>query len=810
MLLQDFLYGARILRKSPGFTAVAVLTLALGIGANLALFSYVDALWLRPLPVPEAERVVRVYTSNPSSQGEIERGYSSYPDFLDLRASAHSLSGLGLMQLRGAMYDDGSQSRLVRAAMVSDNFFDVLQPRLVAGRTFGEAEMRDFSGLAVVISYGFWQRAFHRDPTLPGHTITLDRRRLVVLGVLPRGFRATWAEAVPDIWIPFSTWKQFRAGEGSRFVNREFRDYELFGRLADGVTLQQARAELAGIAGRLALTYPKTNTGARVGVFAEKDTRGSDAASSGILLLSIAGLVLLIACANVSSLLLARAEHRRREIATRIAIGASRARIAMQLFVETAALAVLGGAAAVVLARWTLQALPSLMPQTTIPVFVDAYLSSRGMLAAIAVTAIAMLVFGLAPAFSASRLSPAEGIRQTGSTGSSRASMRSILVIAQVALSLVLVVGAGLLVKSVWNGMRMNPGFDAQQQMLVVDFAATPGNNSENQRVVEEARRRIGALPGVAETAFGMRIPFGMSGSGATHKVFVPETGSGTTDGVTINFVPVSDHYFDVLGTRLLHGRPIERHDVESGARVMVVNQQFAMRFWPNQDPLGHTVRLDRSDGSEYEIVGLVEDGKYSDIQEEAKPCFFIPLKPYDYGEVSMAIKTSATASSLAAPVRETLRSVDKDVAILNVVTLREHMGLALYDQRVKSRLITTLGGLGLALAGIGLYGLMAFLVNRRTQEIGLRLALGSSRAAIFRITLAQALRLGGIGVAIGLITAIPATRLLRSMLVGVGPGDPVVFLSGIAILLLAALVAALAPARNAVRVDPMKALRSE
>jgi putative ABC transport system permease protein len=234
------------------------------------------------------------------------------------------------------------------------------------------------------------------------------------------------------------------------------------------------------------------------------------------------------------------------------------------------------------------------------------------------------------------------------------------------------------------------------------------------------------------------------------------------------------------------------------------------MRFWPNQDPLGHTVRLDRSDGNEYEIVGLVEDGKYSDIQEDPKPCFFIPLKPYDYGEISMAIKTSATASSLAAPVRQALRSVDQDVAILNVVTLREHMGLALYDQRVKSRLITTLGALGLALAGIGLYGLMAFLVSRRTQEIGVRLALGSSRAAIFRLTLAQALRLGAFGIVIGLAAAIPATRLLRSMLVGVAPGDLAVFLSGIGILLFAALVASLAPARSAVKVDPLKALRSE
>ena len=810
MLVQDFLYGLRILRKSPGFTSVAVLTLALGIGANLALFSYVDALWLSPLPVPQPDRVVRIYTSNPGSHGEVEQGFSSYPDFQDLRADSRTFSGVGLMQQRGAMYDDGSQTRLVIAAMVSDNFFDVLQPRAVAGRTFREAEMREFSGLAVVISYSFWQRAFNRDRALPGRTITLDRQRLVVLGVLPRGFRATSAEVVPDVWIPFSTWKQFRAGEQARFANREFRDYDLFGRLAQGVTLPQARAELAGIASRLALAYPRTNNASRFSVLLERETRGSDAASSGVLLLSIAIFVLLIACANVSSLLLARAEHRRRELATRIALGASRTRIATQLLVETSTLAVLGGISALVLARWILQALPSLLPQTSIPVFVDAYLSSRGLVVAIIVASASLFMFGLVPAFSASSLSPVEGIKQASSLVASRAAMRSALVIGQVALSLVLVVSAGLLLKSVWNGMHMNPGFDAQQQMLVADFAPSFKTDAENQHMIEEARRRINALPGVAATAFGMRIPFGLSGGGATHKVFVPELPATAPRGVTINFVPVSDHYFEVLGTRLLHGRSIDRQDVEGGARVMIVNQQFASRFWPNQDPLGRTVRLDRADGSEYQIIGLVEDGKYSDIQEDAKPYFFIPLKSYDYGEVSMVIKTSAASSSLISPVRQALRSVDNDVAILNLVTLREHMGLALYDQRVKSRLIAALGALGLALAAIGLYGLMAFLVSRRTREIGVRLALGSSRAAIFRLTLAQALRLGAIGVAIGSLAAVPATRLLRSMLVAVSPVDPIVFACAIFVLLFAAIVAALAPARNAVRIDPIKALRAE
>jgi predicted permease len=346
--------------------------------------------------------------------------------------------------------------------------------------------------------------------------------------------------------------------------------------------------------------------------------------------------------------------------------------------------------------------------------------------------------------------------------------------------------------------------------MLVADFAPGLKTDAENQHMIEEARRRINALPGVAATAFGMRIPFGLSGGGATHKVFVPELPATAPRGVTINFVPVSDHYFEVLGTRLLHGRSIDRQDVEGGARVMIVNQQFASRFWPNQDPLGRTVRLDRADGSEYQIIGLVEDGKYSDIQEDAKPYFFIPLKSYDYGEVSMVIKTSAASSSLISPVRQALRSVDNDVAILNLVTLREHMGLALYDQRVKSRLIAALGALGLALAAIGLYGLMAFLVSRRTREIGVRLALGSSRAAIFRLTLAQALRLGAIGVAIGSLAAVPATRLLRSMLVAVSPVDPIVFACAIFVLLFAAIVAALAPARNAVRIDPIKALRAE
>jgi len=809
--VQDIRYGFRMLRKSPGFTLIAVVTLAVGIGANVAIFSYVDELWLRPMPVPHADRVVRIFTSNPSSQGEIERGYSSYPDFEDLRRNAKTLSGVALHEGRGAMLDDGVQNKLVTVSVVSDNFFDVLQPNPAVGRLFSERELRNAPSLEIVLSYPFWRHQYNGDPSIVGQTIIVDRQHVTVLGVLPRSFRDTGAMMVRDLWIPMSTFQQIRP-EKEKLSSRKLRDYDLFARLRDGVSLQQSKAELESIAAQLAQAYPDTNSGRKLMLAPEGQTRDDEIASLGLTLLGVAALVLVIACSNVASLLIARSEYRRHEIATRIALGASRVRIARQLLAETVILACAGTLAALLLGDAVLRALPALMPQMIVSVGVDAYLSWRGFVAALALTIASMFLFGTIPALLASRLMPMAALKQRGiESGRVRPTARNLLVVAQFALSLVLVVGAGLLVRSVLNGLALDPGFNAHQQMLVLEISPDVGTPQGDLAFVREARRRIERLPGVTATAVGMRIPFGMSGGGVTHKVFVPGSlASNDREGATINFDPVGDRFFDVLGTRLIRGRAIDQHDLDINARVVVVNQQMAIRFWPKDDPIGKRLRLEKIDGEEYSVIGVAEDGKYNDFEEAPLPYFFIPMKLEDYGELAMAVKTSGDPGSLADPIRRTLRDINRNVAILGLLSLHEHVREALYEERVAAGLIATLGALGLLLAAVGIYGLTSFIVRRRTQEIGVRLALGAQRSGIFRLIIGHALALTVIGAVIGAVGSVAATRMLKSLLIGIAPTDVFALAAGVAVLMAATFVAALTPAVGATRVDPMVALREE
>ena len=808
-LLQDLRYAVRQLRKSPGFTGVAVLTIALGIGVNVATFSFVDELWLHPMPVRDANRLVRIFTSNPSSQGEIERGDSSYPDFLDLRANSRTLAGVAALDMRGAQVDDGVQNRLVSAAVVSENFFEVLEALPALGRTFTEKEFQNSQVPSVVLSYPFWRRQFNGDTALPGRTIIVDNQPVTVLGVLPRGFRGSEALVVPDLWIPMPTWQQL-TGEREKQTSRGSREYELFGRLREGVILQQAKAELGTVAAALASSYPESDAGRRMTIVAEDETRGG-VANIGLALLGIAVLVLLVACANVAGLLIARGEYRRKEIATRLALGASRGKVVRQLLAETSLLATAATVTALFFGRVVLNELPTFLPQTSFPIFVDAHLNSRALLFALATAAASMFLFGLVPALQATNVGPAAMLKQSVA-GTGRRRLRSALIVTQVALSLVMVVCSGLLARSVIKALALDPGFNAHQNMLIMELVPDFGTKSEegSKAFVREACRRLQALPGVSATTTAMRFPFGMSGGGATRKVFLGNLSSAAAEGATINFDPVGEGYFSVLGTRLVRGRAIEQHDLDVNAHVMVVNQAMANRFWPNGNPVGQRLRLGRSDGDEYEVVGVAEDGKYNDVREDRLPYLFLPMKGDEYGELAMAVKTSVDPEALAPAVRRVLRELNRGVPIISLVTLREHMREALYEERVMAGLIGVMAGLGLLLAAVGIYGLMAFLVGRRIPEIGVRMALGAQRGGIFRLVIGQALRLTAIGTVIGIAGAIAAAQAVRNLLFGVAPAD--VFTIAIAVVVLAgvAFAAAAVPALGAAKVDPMAALRYE
>ena len=813
LFLRDLRYGLRMLGRFPGFAAIAILTLALGIGANVAIFSFVDELWLRAMPVPHSDRLVRIFTSDPRGAGEIARGPSSYPDYVDLKNNLSTMSGLALLERRGALYDDGAQNNLVTAAVVSDNFFEVLQPSPAYGRAFSENELKTSQSLPILVSFPFWRRRLGGDASVVGRTIVVDKRPVTVMGILPRSFRGTEPAQVPDLWIPLTTWHQLAPGEERRLARREFRDFHLFGRLREGVSLQQANLELANIASSLTKSYPETNSSQRMLAVSEAEARGESVARLGVVLLGIAALVLLIACANVASLLLAHATHRRKEIATRVALGATRMQIVRQLLSETMVLTVIATLAGLFLGNIVLRFLPVLLPQTSVPSGVDAYLSERGLLGAIAAAAFSLFIFGIVPAMQASQVAPASALKGVEvPSGRPRYSLRSALVVLQVAGCVVMLVSAGLLVRSVVNAVNSNPGFNARQNMLVMELLPADGTSSQQgtQSLVREFRRRLEALPGVTVTSVAMRFPFGMSGGGATRKVFVPEMTARQREGMKINVDPVSENFFQVIGTRILQGRAIEQADLDHNSNVMVVNQYMARQLWPNGNAIGQRVRLDKADGDVFEVVGIAENSKYNDFQENPMPFLYVPMRADDYGELALAIRTSTDPAPMAETVRHTLHNLNREVPILAMLTWYDQVEEALSDQRTTTRLIVAMGGLGLLLAGIGLYGLMSFLVSLRTSEIGIRMALGAQRSSILGMFVSSAFTLTAIGLLIGVAGAMVATQVLRSFLFGVAPTDALVFTAAVGVLVMTALVATCVPAVRAMRVDPMMALRNE
>lgn len=810
-LAQDVRYGLRMLRRSPGFATIAVITLTLGIGANTAVYSLVDEIWLRPRPVPHPERVVRIFTSNPSSEGEVARGYSSYADFFYLNSGVKTLSGIAFLERRGALLDTGAGSKLLGAAVISDNFFDVLAPSPAYGHIITAEQAGSPGVLTVMLSYPFWREQFNADLTLLGKTVVLDRQPVVVAGILPRGFRGTASVATSEVWIPLSTWSQL-TGERPTVLTRRARDYDLFGRLLPGSTLRQANAELAVIASRLEREHPETNAGRKMMLLPESEVQGEGVREASVIILGISGLVLLIACANVASLLIARAEYRRHEMAMRVALGASRLRLIRQLLTEAATLGAAATSAALLIGGWMIAALPKLLPQISFTTPVDAHMTPQVLWFSAGAGLLAVFVFGSVPAWQASESSPAGAIKQHGRGGAERRALaRGVLAVVQLAVSVVLVAGAGLLLRSLWNAESANPGFDAHQNMLVMDLVPGLETGEQERAFINEARRSIEEIPGVLGTAAGMRIPFGLSGSGATRTVFFAgATGSAATEGVPIRYDPVSDRFFEILGTRILRGRPIDARDVQSGAHVMVINQTAAQRFWPNQDPIGKQVRLQKPDGDLYEVIGVAENSKNEAFVEDPLPYLYTPMRPSDYGELAMVVKTEGDPSTVAGEVRRTLLKLNRGVEIIYVSSLREHVRMAMADLRAAVELTASLGGLGLLLAAVGLYGLTSFLVGCRTQEIGIRLALGAQRGEVLQMILGHGAKLAFAGVAIGIAAALALTRLMASLLFGVTAHDPLTF-AAVAILLIAvALLACYIPARRAMRVDPIIALRYE
>ena len=810
-LLQDLRYGLRMLARNPGFTAVAVLSLALGIAANSTVFSMVDGMFLRPWPVKDPSRLVVVSTHPAKETGFT---YSSYPDYLDIRSQASAFSDVLAYGQRGGYVSGEGQGEGVSVDVVSENYFALLGVSAALGRTFStQPEQAVAEGHATVISYGLWQRYFGADPALPGKTIRLDGRAFTVLGVAPREFHGLEKWSLTDLWVTPRGWVTMVPGTQNEFEDRGNRWFKPVARLQPHARLEQARAQLQTLAHRLADGFPATNkeVGFHAVPAAEEVHEGL---GTGMFLLAMVGLVLLISCANVANLLLAQTERRQREMAMRLALGAGRRRLVGQLLTESLLLAVMGGTLGLTLASWLIKLVPALTPVSSLPMATDVRLDYRVLLFTAVLSLLTALVFGLAPGLRASRcdLVPVlKGEDPRLGRSSARFSLRSALAVAEIALSLVLLVGSGLLLRSLLFSQRINPGFDTKKNVLMLDVAP-PGlygyKESQTAALYQSLVTRLESVPGVVRASYARRPPLTEMESGEIKEVIIPGVQFPPgKDHLRIRYNIVAPNFFRSLGTHILSGRDFSQHDTPAVQRVIIINETMARRFWPDQDPVGRFVRMG---GKDFQIVGIVESGRYVGLHDAPQPYMFFPFAQMFSFEGMVVVETAGDPQALVPTILHEAQAVDRNLPVVRATTLQAYMQDVLVGERTMASLLAGLSILGMSLAAVGLYGVVAYLVNRRTREIGIRMALGARRGDVLKLVVTQGIRLGVLGATVGFVAALAVSHVISSWLYGVNPADPFTYAASVGVVLMVTLLASYVPARRATKVDPMVALRYE
>jgi predicted permease len=814
-LWQDLKYGIRVLKGSPGFTLVAVLTLALGIAASITVFSWIEDTLLRPLPgVSAGGRLVAFESTEPNREGH----NISYRDFRDFRDHLRLLSGVAVSdQPEAFSVGEGERAERVWGEMVSGNYFAVLGVRPVAGRFFSPEEQGDKPGAApvAVIGEGLWRSRFRGDPKAIGSTIRVNRFPLTVVGVAPRCFLGITRGLAFQMWVPVTMGPQLHLLGVDDLESRKSRGMQGIARLAPGTTLERARAEVAALTSQLERENPHTNEGIGATLYPQQYAHAGaeDLLRRPLLLLmAMCFVVLLIACANVANLLLARSAARERELGIRAALGAGRGRLARQLLTESLLLAGVAALVAAPLTAWAQQGLGYLAPTAIgLPVHVVFETHDGTVLFAILITAATALVSGLSPALHALRGNLNEHLREgaRGATsGSHSHRLRGLFVASEVALAMVALVGAGLFLRSFAAARAIDPGFDAKG-VLVAQFHLSSAGYTEEQRrqFCSRLQRRMEAAPGIVSVSYADRIPLGF-GLGPASELeiegYVPRRG----ESMEVNRTRIGPGYFRTLRTPLLEGREFTAHDDASSEPVVVVNQTFARRFFAGASPVGRRVR---AFGQWCTIAGLVRDGKYFSLSEAQRPFFFAPMaqRPND-NPVSFFVRTAANPDDAQRALRREAAAIDPEAGAFEAMPLTDYIGAPLFPQRVAASLLSVLGALSLLLAAVGLYSVMAYAASQRRNEIGIRMALGARAGDVLAMTMRQGLRLTAAGLAVGLVAALAAARLVGGMLVQVSASDPLIFLAAIAFLGLVALVASYLPARRATKVDPMTALRCE
>lgn len=827
-LAHDLRFAVRTLWKSPGFATVAILSLALGIGATTAIYSVVDVVLLRPLPGVEApDRLAAVYTSDFSSG---VYGASSFPDYLDYRERAAAFSELAAFTGFTPEMNLGASGEAERVGIVlaSGNYFETLGVEADFGRTLLPADDRLSGASAVaVLSHSLWLQRFGADADVVGTTIRLSGRVFTVVGVAPAGFHGTQLAAVPDAWIPLSM-AGLLFGDTEILDSRGSRWLGMIGRLVPGATLEQATSEVRTVAAQLATAYPETNLGtlqapdeprpmtlvaASEAMIdpAERET----AVAVAWLLGAAAMLVLLIACANLASLQLARATGRGGEIALRFSLGASRRRVVLQLLTESVLLAMLGGLAGLLVALTLADGIlnsgfvAGLIAIEAVPTSVLDY----SLLACAFVLCLgAGAAFGLATAMQGTRMELASQLKEGGSRankGRELFGLRNVLVVAQVALALLLLIGAGLLVASLRQVLSVDRGYTLERALIAsVDLSSGDYGEAAGLLFLDTLKERIESKPPVIAAAYARLVPVSPSGMRRRAAIdgYLPQPG----EDMEINFNVVGQDYFQTMGISLLRGRGFLSTDSAGAPPVAVVNEAFARRYFGTRDPVGGGFRYGGPDGEPIRIVGMVRDGKYRSLREMPMPYIYLPLSQNYAPNVNLVVSTTSNPMNVAPLVRDELKRLDPGLPLFGVRTLHQHLGMLVATERTVSRLVIVFGVVALMLAALGIYGLMSFLVARRTREIGTRMALGARTASVLLLVLGRGAALTLVGLSVGMIVALATTQLLSSMLFGVSATEPAIFAVVAVMLVVVAMLSSYIPARRATKVDPLIALREE
>jgi predicted permease len=805
--MNDLRFAFRQLIKIPAVTAVVVLSLALGIGANATVLCWLRNFVLRPLPgVAHQEEIVVVL----SNQGS---GNMSVLDLQDIAALPNLFTGAAASQTTTAALTVERSLSWIEGQVVSANFFTLLGVQPLLGRTFLPDEDQKPGGNPVlVIGENLWRRQFGADPAIVGRVVDLNRHLFTIVGVVPASFRGTMTPSVFDFWAPLSMVYEVR-GQALSTTQRHARGWHDFARLRPGVNVAQAQAAVTALDRNLSATYPKTNRDVHHRVLPYSQCPwGSQSLMGPVLrLLLVVSLgVLLIVAANIANLLLARANSRRKEIAIRLAAGASRWQVIRQLLTESLLLAVLGGFLGTLLASWAVDCIPYFLPTLPTGVSVTFALDAGTLGLTLLLTLATGIAFGLLPAWQTTRVDLNETLKQSGRSSSGGAThhrLRNGLVIAEVALALVLLIGAGLCLKGLQRAQQVDFGLDPSRVLLGGMRVGMNGYTPETGKLFyRELRQRIAALPGVEEAALASWFPLCLSGCkgwNADVEGYVRSPG----EDLTYEYAIVSPRYFATMKTPLRAGRDFTDADDASAPPVAIVNEAFAQRFWPGQDPLGHRFR---SGGTWRTIVGVTKTGKYNRLSE-GPWCFF--YLPYQQGvpdlDLSLCVRTTGDPAAFANTLTRAVHELDPGVALLRVSPYRDSI-LATFIQRLAAGLLTLLGAVALILAAMGVYAVMAYAVSQRTQEFGLRMALGATAGDVLGQVIRQGLKLVGFGVAAGLALALAVTHLLASFLYGVSPFDPATFAGVPLVLATVAAVACYVPARRATRVNPIEALRTE